>query len=59
MGAAVAQNLHDFFLIFDRIEMRLDGLWLSGDLAQCERGGKNLDEYRFHLDRTPFGQNCF
>jgi hypothetical protein len=42
MGAAVAQNLHDFFLIFDRIEMRLDGLWLSGDLAQCERGAKIL-----------------
>jgi hypothetical protein len=48
MGAAVAQNLHNFVLILNLIEVRLDGLWLSYHLAERERGGKNLDEYRVH-----------
>jgi len=32
--AAAAQDLHDLVLILDRIELRLDRLRLSGDLAQ-------------------------
>ena len=42
VGAAVAQNLDDFVLIVERIEVRLDGLWLSYYLAERERGGKIL-----------------
>ena len=39
VGAAVAQNLDDFVLIVERIEVRLDGLWLSYHLAEREPGG--------------------
>jgi hypothetical protein len=64
MGAAIAKSLHYFGLILERIEVRLDRLRLRRDLAQRQRGGKNLDEDRVHattprskspLTRSRFG----
>ena len=49
VGAAVAQDLHDFGPILHQVEMRLNRLRLRRHLAQRQRSRENLDEDGFHL----------
>ena len=48
VGAAGMQDLHHLVAIGHRIEVRFNGLRLGQDLAERERSGKYLDEYRVH-----------
>ena len=47
VGAAVAQELHHLVLVPDRIELGLDRVRAGRDLAECQRGGEDLDEEGF------------
>src|SRR5579862_2919808 len=53
MRTAVAQDLHHLGLVPNRIEMSLDRLGLGQDLAERQRGRKNLYKNRVHrVSRT-------